>query len=431
MKILLVNPPNSGRSIPVEKYGLTSFSRIFRGEPLALETLAGNLPDHDVELLDLKVDPRAYRDVLTEFQPDIVGFTGVTCEANNILRLAGETRDHSDALVVIGGIQATYDPAFFNHPHVDYIVSGLGKLSFKELMDAIESPSPADQIPGVARTNTNGTLHFTPRQFNQSDLAGQAPPRYDLVEKYRSSYVLGSIGLHIGFVNTSLGCPHNCSFCSVGKLTGNRYLGHTIETIIRDVQLLDGTPIIRLVDANTFANVNRAESLGKALKDTNLKKDYVAEARADSITAHPELFELWKAVGLRFVVVGFEEVSDSRLQAYDKRTSVAQNAHAVKILHELGLTIVGDFIVSPDYSEKDFDDLEDFIVSNQIDIPMLTVLTPLPGTSLYEELKGRIVIDNLDYYTLTNAVLPTRLDEDVFYARYAGVMNVFHDKAGM
>jgi hypothetical protein len=71
VKILLVNPPNCGRSIPEEQYGIDSLKQIFRGEPLALEVLAGNLETHDVRIVDLKAEPSVFQDVLSEFRPDI------------------------------------------------------------------------------------------------------------------------------------------------------------------------------------------------------------------------------------------------------------------------------------------------------------------------------------------------------------------------
>ena len=69
MRILLINPPNCGRSIPEERYGITSLKQIFRGEPLALEELAGNLTEHAVRILDLKADPESLGRELAEFGP--------------------------------------------------------------------------------------------------------------------------------------------------------------------------------------------------------------------------------------------------------------------------------------------------------------------------------------------------------------------------
>ena len=137
MRVLLVNPPNCGRSIPEERYGISSLRQIFRGEPLALEVLAGNLDGHAVEILDLKADPEGLPGTLDRFRPDVVGLTAVTCEANTGLRLAGEIKERCGAVVVVGGVHASNDPTYFNHAHVDYVVVGLGKASFAELVTAL------------------------------------------------------------------------------------------------------------------------------------------------------------------------------------------------------------------------------------------------------------------------------------------------------
>jgi radical SAM superfamily enzyme YgiQ (UPF0313 family) len=138
---------------------------------------------------------------------------------------------------------------------------------------------------------------------------------------------------------------------------------------------------------------------------------------------------LWKEAGLRSVVIGFEEIADGDLTVMHKENSVAVNDEAITILHELGITIVGDFIVSPDYDDARFDALEEYVNRRAIDLPLLTVLTPLPGTPLYAEMKEQITIHDLDYYTLTNAVVPTRLGEKRFYQQYARLIMSFHTNA--
>ena len=119
MKVLLVNPPNCGRSIPEEVYGIDSIKMILRGEPLALEALAGNLDGHEVKIVDLKAAPDTLDDVLTDFNPGVVGITGVTCEANTMLKLAATAKKLTDAVVVVGGSHASNDPYFFNREKID------------------------------------------------------------------------------------------------------------------------------------------------------------------------------------------------------------------------------------------------------------------------------------------------------------------------
>jgi len=70
-----------------------------------------------------------------------------------------------------------------------------------------------------------------------------------------------------------------------------------------------------------------------------------------------------------------------------------------------------------------------FVRKQAIDLPMYTILTPLPGTELYREMQDQITINDLDYYTLTNAVLATRLGEELFYQRYASLLREGHQSA--
>ncbi len=429
MKILLINPPNCGRSIPEERYGIDSIRQIFRGEPLALEVLAGNLDGHEVRILDLKAEPDGMQQTLEAFRPELVAFTAVTCEANTVLRLAGELKESCGAQVVVGGIHASCDPAFFNRPGIDYIVVGLGKGSLAELAAAIEAGNPTGAIPGVAATRPGNRLTFAPRRFGPLDLAEHAPPRYDLVAGNRGSYILSAVGSLLGMVTSAFGCSYRCSFCCIGSLTAGRYLTHSIETVIRDIRLLGDIPVIRLVDANTFGNPGHARLLAEAIVAAGIRKHFIADVRSDTVVRHPSLMRQWKEAGLRSVVIGFEEIADGDLAFLNKENSVAVNDQAIAILHELGITIVGDFIVSPDYDDARFNALESYVTKRAIELPILTVLTPLPGTPLHTELQERITIRDLDYYTLTNAVVPTRLGEKRFYQQYARLIKSFHANA--
>ncbi len=428
MKILLINPPNCGRSIPEERYGITSLKQIFRGEPLALEVLAGNLDEHETRILDLKVEPNGLQAELLSFTPDLVALTAMTCEAQTLLRIAAQVKRCCHAILVVGGVHASADPEFFNREMIDWIVIGLGKQSFRELVLAIESNDLDSDIPGVARTNPGKTLSYQPRKFGRNDLAERQAPRYDLVARYRPDYTLQSLGLQLGFVASAAGCPYDCSFCCIAPLTGGKYLTASIDTVIRDIQCLQ-TPVIRLVDANTFGNPGHALKLAEAIEKAGIKKQFLADVRADTVVRHPELMKRWKEIGLRALVIGFEEIDDAALGGMNKESSAAINLQAIEILHRIGLTIVGDFIISPDYTERQFDKLSNFVKQQQIDLPMHTILTPLPGTRLYQQMREQITIHDLDYYTLTNAVLPTRLDEELFYQRYAALLAEGHQSA--
>lgn len=208
-------------------------------------------------------------------------------------------------------------------------------------------------------------------------------------------------------------------------MTGGKYLSHSTDAILRDMNLLKDMPLIRLVDANTFGNIDIAVKLGQRLMDSGLDKKIIADVRSDTVVKHPELFELWKKAGLATAVIGFEETSDLRLKNYNKKSAVEINIKAMEILKALEIKVIGDFIVSPDYTHEDFEALENFVKSNPIDLPLPAILTPIPGTPLYQQMKDRITVHNLDYYTFTNAVMPTRMNERIFYENYALLLESF------
>ncbi len=427
MNILLVNPPDCGRSIPEERYGITSLKQIFRGEPLALEELAGNLRRHDVRIVDLKADPGGLEGALANFIPEVVGITGVTCEANTMLRIAAKLKKHCRPTIVVGGIHASNDPAFFNHVAVDHIVVGLGKKVFADLVDSLEAGNDDhNSLPGVIRTDPGRKLKHVSGRNTILDLVEDKPPAYDLVSRYRQHYILEKLGINMGFVASAYGCPYNCSFCSIKGQANRNYLTKSVDTVVRDIGLLGDIPVIRLVDANTFGDIERARALGRALADSGLKKQYLADIRSDTVVRHPKVLQEWQEAGLRAVIIGFEAINDTSLSAMNKANKASINSEAIAILNAYKITIVGDFIISPDYDENDFERLGVYLDERPVDLPMITVMTPLPGTVLYRQQQDRIVNHNLDYYTLTNAVIPTKLGEKQFYARYAELLSNSH-----
>jgi radical SAM superfamily enzyme YgiQ (UPF0313 family) len=283
-------------------------------------------------------------------------------------------------------------------------------------------------IPGIVRVAPDKPAAFIPRIFGTDDLMDDSSPRYDLVSRYRNNYVLETLGLEMGFEITAQGCTHECSFCSIPEMTGGKYLPHSADAVIRDIQLLGSIPFIRMVDANTFGNSSLAMELCQKIMRAGIKKKFFADVRADTIVKYPTLMKNWKEAGLYAVVVGFEDIADERLAAYNKKYQRRIVEEAIEILHDIGIVIVGDFIATPEYDENDFRVLEDFIVASKIEIPVISILTPLPGTKLYETKKDQIIIDDLDYYTFTNAVTATKMPQYLFYSTFAAIMNRLHEK---
>jgi hopanoid C-3 methylase len=178
---------------------------------------------------------------------------------------------------------------------------------------------------------------------------------------------------------------------------------------------------IYLGDDNTFADANYADQLADAIREAGIKKELSSYCRADHICNHPELLKKWYDIGLRYLVVGIEAVSSDALKQFNKKTDEQQNRASLKILKEIGIFAIPHILVSPEMSAKDFDDIYDFIEDNEFEYPVVIPLTPLPSTEDYKRYKaeGRILTDNLDFYTfMYNVVEPTQMSLREFNRQY-------------
>ena len=137
--------------------------------------------------------------------------------------------------------------------------------------------------------------------------------------------------------------------------------------------------------------------------------------RSDTIIKNQDLFEDLAGAGLQFFTVGIESFSDSDLDFYKKKTSVEINTQAIHILKKLNIYIIAHFIVRPEYTKEDFRKLFGYVYEFNLFRTAFPILTPLPGTELYQETQCTFVITNFDFFDFTHSILPTRLDSRAFY----------------
>jgi hypothetical protein len=118
------------------------------------------------------------------------------------------------------------------------------------------------------------------------------------------------------------------------------------------------------------------------------------------------------------VLSGFESNDDDALAALRKKSSWEKNKRANEVMKENGVFFTGIFMVRPDWTEKQFADLWDYVKSLTIGIPLFTILTPLPGTQLYRAYEDKLLTTDHRLFDLLHAVLPTRLPRDEFYRQF-------------
>jgi radical SAM superfamily enzyme YgiQ (UPF0313 family) len=199
-----------------------------------------------------------------------------------------------------------------------------------------------------------------------------------------------------------------------------KYRTRNVDSIIQELKSLpDDIPMVYFSDDNTVHDIPRARELAEKIVAQKINKRLLMYARVDTITKNPDLFRSLREAGLEYLTVGFESIRDERLKKLNKRTTVQMNNEAITILKNLGIYINAHFLVASDFGIQDFQSLLRYVEDRQLFRPAYPVLTPLPGTTLYEQTQKEHVINDFDYFDFTHSILPTKLERKDFYFQLA------------
>lgn len=410
MKILLIEPPKAPLTIGGED--------VFLFEPLALEYVAAGVAgEHEVRILDMRLD-KDLASACRIFQPNIVGFTAYTVHVNTVRRLAQDIRRWvPDCLIVVGGHHATVVPSDFAVPQIDLVVMGEGIAPFREIVRRHELGKGFDGIAGVA-CHLGGEFKIT-GENKEIDLDAAPFPVRSLTLAYRHHYYSEWMK-PLASIRTSKGCPYRCTFCAEWKTAHGKYLRRTPELIVKELKDIQEECIF-FADDESLLDTARMSRLAELIKQAGIRKRYFLYGRSDTIVRHPDLVKSWRDVGLERVFIGMEFVRDSDLAYIRKRSTVSDNENAVKILQELGIDIYASFIIRPEFMHEDFAAYKSYCRKLGLNFASFSVLTPLPGTDLYDETERSLLTRNFDYFDFLHTLLPTQLPLKDFFGELTGL----------
>jgi radical SAM superfamily enzyme YgiQ (UPF0313 family) len=413
MRILLVQPDSNKTCI--------GFKRLARPEPLALETIAGTVPDHEVRILDMRADPDL-EGALREFQPDMVGTTGYTAEVPHAQEICRTVRRMlPEAKVVVGGHHVSMSPSEFDSGDVDYIVLGEGDLTFPHLVQTVESGGDLSEVLGIAYRE-DGSLRVNPPRPALKDLDRVPWPRRDLVTQYRQDYFF-RFWDNVYSIETTRGCPFRCNFCSVWRFFGGKVRFKSPDRVVAEMEALpEDCDYFCIVDDNFLASMPRTRRIVQLMEERGIHKKFWIQGRADAMVKDPEGIAMAARAGLSTVLMGLEAYREEDLDHFNKGkdASVAVNDRAIEIMHDNGIDIWGAFLVDPSWEERDFEGLIEYVKRKKIQFLQFTILTPLPGTQLYEETK-HLIKGGWEKFDFFHSVLPTKLPPERFYEQMANL----------
>lgn len=380
MRLYLINPCNPLVSMIKDKESRWNKYRIWK--PLCLLVLAGlTPPEWDITVVDENLGVPNYTAMP---RPDLVGITAFTSQAGRAYRVAAEFRS-SGVPVVMGGTHATMCLAEASE-RVDAVVTGEAESIWGKVLE--------DAKHGALKRVYTGTR----LEMDKVPLA-----RHDMLPT----------GYRFGSIQTTRGCPLDCSFCSVTAFNGRIYRRRPIENVVQEFKLIREKYVL-IVDDNFIGTRNDhiacTKDLLRAIIQANLGKKWIAQVTIN-MADDEELLRLAVKAGCSGVFIGFESPSVEGLAEIHKKFNIRKGSDfraSVRRIQRHGILVVGSFIMGLDVDEQGIgQQIVDTANRYGVDVLNTLFLTPLPGTRLWDKMEseGRIAANTFPedwkYYTLT------------------------------
>ena len=339
---------------------------------LGLLTLAGMTPRHiEVEYVEVRDLAADGAHALRNF--DLVAISSYTAQIGEAYELADRFRANGVA-VVLGGLHVTALPEEAAH-HADTVVVGEGESVWLQLLRDFEN--------GEMRRRY-GSME------DQFDLATAPMPAFELLDSARYNRIT---------VQTSRGCPFRCEFCASSVLLTQAYKQKPAARVLDELRKIGDLwprPFIEFADDNSLIDRRYWKPLLRKMQPLDLR--WFAETDL-SIADDPELLGLMRDSGCTEVLIGLESPVAEALSGLEtrsdwKRRKFDQYEHSIHVIQNHGIRVNGCFILGLDgHDGSVFDQVYQFVCRTELFDVQITVLTPFPGTPLYERLsaEGRLL----------------------------------------
>lgn len=366
MKILLILPRD--RSY---KYRSGSFLKPLRYAPLTLTTLASLVPQDlsaEIKIIDEGIEELREDD----FSADLIGITATTSTSLRAYSLAQEARKRKIP-VVLGGSHPTLMPLEAK-TFADSVVVGLGERVWPRLLHDFK----------------NNKLKKIYVEDGEISLERLPFPRRDLLKK--NAY------LTINTIQATRGCLHKCTFCAIPLLRRGNFYKRPVREVVREIEHMRANDVLFL-DPSPIEDHQYIKELYQALVPLKIRW---AGLSTVNIAKDEELLKLAQRSGCKGLLIGFETVFQESLESISKGFNrVDDYKEFIKKLHGHGIGVLGCFMFGFDSDGKDiFERTVEFVDKTKIDIVRYAVLTPFPGTAIFNQLKKerRIITQDWSQY---------------------------------
>ena len=361
-KLILINPVGQKSGFVLSRFSIFP--------PLGLAYIAALTPSSwDVEIIDENIEEFEFK------KADLVGITSFTSNINRAYELA-KTYKSEGVKVVIGGIHASLLPDEAES-HADAVIIGEAEHIWKTVIDNFENNTLKKRYKGLVVDCRN--FHILPRR----DLLS---PKY-----------------FWGTIQTSRGCPFDCDFCSVTQYLGGQYRKKNVNDILDELETIDNE-FVFFLDDNLIGHGEKSEreaiELFKGMRKRNIRKKWWMQTSINT-GENEEVLKYASKSGCLFALVGIETIREENLKEMKKginlKVGVENYKKIINKFHKYGIGVLGTFIIGNENESKEYyEELTKFIIKSGVDAVQISILTPLPGTNLYDRLESqnRLIYDH-------------------------------------
>lgn len=369
---------------------------------LAFPHLANYLPDG----WSLEINLEVTDDINFDSDADIVGIGAMGYAVFRARDIALEFRKLGKT-VFMGGYMPSIIP-WFVEDCCDGVIIGDAEISLPRLLNDFINNGRINRI------------YDNPLE----DLSGIPVPRYELFSRRKTGFMLP--------VQAGRGCPHLCSYCSIACIYKGKYMSRPVDDVMRDIKRIRelGYRHFYLLDDNIVSNPGFLRGLCERIKPLRMKW---ASQCSLNLARNPELLRMVASSGCRILSLGIESLSQAGLDKLRKTWVItADHRLLLQRISKAGILPATEMIIGTDGDTPDsIRATYKFIRSAQVPIPKFYILTPMPGSELYDQFKheGRLLNEDFSKYTATNCVFkpanmtPAELDE-MFWWLYRKVYSM-------
>ncbi len=361
--------------------------------PIGLASIAAYLEKYGAQciIIDANITeekPQQILEQLKAFQPNVVGIQMNIVTAQSGVELAKLIRDDASFSpnVVLGGPFATSKhEKLLKDTGAFAIVRGEGEQTFLELCQGINPRT----ISGLSFKDNEGTVVITKDRELFPDINQFPYPAYHLLPNLRK-YRARSRKTPFAPIFTSRGCPFRCTFCNA-NVFGKEFRARSPENVIGEIDILVqkyGVKQIDIIDDNFSEDISRAEKIIDIIisRNYNIAINFQNGLRADRLTR--ELVHKMKLAGVYKLGIGIESANAKIRNKIKKGLDLKDVENSIKWCREEGIITIGFFMLGfPDDTEETMQETIDFAIKLNPSLASFSLVVPLPGTELYEQVK--------------------------------------------